>query len=275
MKNNVQKILIELNQSCNLNCEYCFYNDIGRSENSLNIEDIKSICDKYPNASEFYLTGGECTLNDSFDKIYKYLSEKGDVILFTNGLYFDKISNDSLVEILPYFNKIIITYDSEDKNYVLRKNLENRVLEAINNITSLNNEKLEVKICSNKYNLFNFEDTIKTLVKEGVKNISINYIKNITSSNKNFELNDQEVEGTFLLMDKYKEYFHEKNLSFMKEGYTKRFKNNVSCIAGDKFIYIDSSGTEYYCPSSNKLICDKKSTNCFGKHCINLWEMFI
>ena len=36
--NNCKKLLIEVNQTCNLNCTYCFYRDYGRVSNSLSIE---------------------------------------------------------------------------------------------------------------------------------------------------------------------------------------------------------------------------------------------
>ena len=48
-----KKLLIEVNQTCNINCTYCFYRDYGRVKNFLNIEDIKKILEICPNADEF------------------------------------------------------------------------------------------------------------------------------------------------------------------------------------------------------------------------------
>ena len=51
-----KKILIEVNQTCNLNCTYCFYRDYGRNTKSLSLNSINEMLEKCPNAKEFYLT---------------------------------------------------------------------------------------------------------------------------------------------------------------------------------------------------------------------------
>lgn len=275
MNKDVKKILIETNQQCNLNCTYCFYNDIGRNDDFLTLNHIKKICEKYSNANEFYLTGGECTLNGEFQDIVDYLSSKGKITIFTNGLNFIKFDDLGLKNIVNKTHKFIITYDSNNPNYILRKGLEKNVVDSIKKILDIDKEKVEIKICLSKLNFNDFEITIKFLIKLGVKHISINYIKNIMNTNINFELSDEEINKTFLIINKYKKYFDKENIEFIQKSYKEKFKNSVQCIAGEKFIYIDCSGKVFYCPSSCKKIDDKKNNNCFGKHCINLWEMFI
>lgn len=271
----VKKILIETNQFCNLNCEYCFYNDFGRSNNYLGLSDIKTICNKYLNAREFYLTGGECTLNNQFIDIFDYLSNIGKVTLFTNGLNFEVMDRCIINKIMSNIKKIIITYDSISLEYSLRRNSERNVFNSIKKLLSIDNSKIEIKICLNKFNYSDFESTLLKLIEIGVKHFSINYIKNITSCTKNFELSIEEIKNTFLIVNKYKRFFNQNNINLIKKSYKCNFKNKVSCIAGKKFIYIDCFGKEFYCPSSCKMLSDQKETNCFGKHCINLWEMFI
>ena len=275
MNDNVEKILIELNQFCNLNCKYCFYNDIGRSETFINNKDIKKILLKYTNANEFYLTGGECTINEDFIKIINTLSKRGKVILFTNSLKFNEYTKTEINKIVDKINKFIITFDSINENYDLRIGKENNVLNSIKRLIDINAEKVEVKICLSKMNIFDFEKTILKLINIGVKHLSINYIKNITSCNINFELNELEIIDSFKIINKYKDFFNKENIKLIMNSYKKDFKNKVKCIAGDKFIYIDCFGNEYYCPSSMKKLDNKKDNKCFGKHCINLWEMFL
>ena len=55
-----KKVLVEVNQTCNLNCTYCFYRDYGRVTNGINIQNIDDLLENCPLADEFYLTGGEC-----------------------------------------------------------------------------------------------------------------------------------------------------------------------------------------------------------------------
>lgn len=271
MNEKIEKVLIETNQTCNLNCKYCFYNDIGRSNNILSLNDIKKIVKKYPNIKEFYLTGGECTLNDEFASIIECLSLNGKICIFTNGINFEKESNLKLINLI---DKMIITFDSNNEKYNLRNNKENLILENIKKIASINSNKLEVKICLNKLNNLDFESTIKLLINNGVKHLSINYIKNIKSNSMNFELSNEEILSTFKIIEKYIKYFDKENIDFIIKSYKNNFKNKVFCIAGIKFIYIDCHMNEYLCPSCNKCFNSTKNNDCFGIHCINLWEMF-
>ena len=272
---NVEKILIELNQFCNLNCSYCFYNDFGRSEKYLNLDDIKKICDKYSNANDFYLTGGECLLNDDFFLIVDFLIKRGKVTIFTNGIVLGELDKNVLEKLINKIEKVIITYDSSNPNYLLRKGYEEKVINGIKKVLDINNDKLETKICLNNLNFIDFEETINYLTKLGVKHLSINFIKNIKSNQTNFELSSEDIRKSFEIINRYKKYFNELNMELMETSYNNNFNNQVTCIAGDKFIYIDTFGKEFYCPSSCKCLDDKKDNHCFGKHCVNLWEMFI
>ena len=271
----IKKILLETNQFCNLNCAYCFYNDLGRSKNYLGLEDIKTICKKYYFADEFLLTGGECTLNKEFLGIIDFLSKRGKITIFTNGVDINRQSDEEINFLVSKLDKIIITYDSFSKSYNLRNSVELCVLGSIEKIVKLNPKKLEVKICLSKFNIFDFENTLKKLIKIGVTNFSVNYVKNIRNSNLDFQLSDDEVIENFNLIKKYSNYFNMCDNSFMHKSYELKFKNKVNCSAGKKFIYIDCNGNEYYCPSSTELFDVKspKERNCFGKHCICIWEL--
>lgn len=274
MNDKVKKILIEINQFCNLNCKYCFYNDFGRSKEFINNKDIKKIQNKYKNCEEYYITGGECTLNEDFMKIVNTLSKSSKVVLFTNGLMFNKYDNKTINTIVNKVSQFIITFDSVNETYKLRIGKENQVIDAIKRLVSIDRDKVVVKICLSKMNIIDFEETINKLLSVGVKHLSLNYIKNISSCNIDFELTDEDIIRSFDIINKYKKYFNKKNIEFIMNSYLNNFKNNVKCIAGDKFIYIDCFGNEYYCPCLGKKLDNKKNNKCFGKHCICIWEMF-
>jgi MoaA/NifB/PqqE/SkfB family radical SAM enzyme len=274
MNDEVKKILLEINQFCNLNCKYCFYNDIGRSKEFIDNKGVKNILKKFKNVEEVFLTGGEITLNKDFDKIVQTLSKKTQVSLFTNAILFNDYEESKLVDLTNNIKAYIITFDSINENYKLRIGKENQVISAIKRLVNIDPEKVIVKICLNKMNIIDFEETIIKLLDIGVKHLSLNYIKNIRSSNINFELTDEEVIKSFDIINKYKEYFNKENIEFIMNSYIKKFKNKTKCIAGINFIFIDCFGNEFYCPSSNKKFDNKKDNNCFGKHCVCIWEMF-
>ncbi len=87
---NFTTVFIESNQLCNLNCEFCFYRDYGRMKQQLSLNFLKPIIEKFSNLEKFFITGGECTLNEDIIHIVEYLSSKGEVYIFTNGYLLDK-----------------------------------------------------------------------------------------------------------------------------------------------------------------------------------------
>ena len=70
---NFTTVLIELNQLCNLNCEFCFYRDYGRIEEQLSLNSLKSIVERFPTLDNFFITGGECTLNKAYGRMCKFI----------------------------------------------------------------------------------------------------------------------------------------------------------------------------------------------------------
>lgn len=272
----VKKILLETNRFCNLNCAYCFYNDIGRGKNYLSYENIKEICKKYPLADEFLLTGGECTIHKEFYKIVDFLNQRGKVSVFTNGIIIGEKDDCEIEGLINKLDKIVVTYDSCSPSYNLRQGVELRILKSIRRIASVQAEKLEVKVCLSKFNISDFEETLKKLIENGVKKFSVNYVKNIKNSNLDFQISDDEVIKNFALINKYSKYFDMSDNRFIHESYKLNFQNEVDCSAGRTFIYIDCNGKEYYCPSSTKLFSIKspQKHDCFGKHCICIWELF-
>ena len=109
---NCKKILIEVNQTCNLNCTYCFYRDYGRTKQSITIDNIRELLKKCPIANEFYLTGGECFTSPIIEEIIGMLSQRGKVIVFTNGVMLNKYDKDKLINVVHNVDRFIISFDS-------------------------------------------------------------------------------------------------------------------------------------------------------------------
>ena len=270
----MKKILVELNQTCNLNCEYCFYKDYGRKKSHLNLNKlIKLGIEKY---DVIYLTGGEPFLNQDIYNILKYLYQKQKkIIVFTNGTLLLKKSEKEIEEILKYLDKIIITLDSLESTYTLRELSEQEnIKKIIDIILKICKEKLEIKIGVNKLNILTLEETINYLTKKGVKNLSFNLIHNIKTCEKNIQLKEEKEYNYFLfIMNKYIKFFNEKSVIAFNKYLKSDFDFHIkTCICGEKFEFMDCDGNFYFCPANLKN--NIKKINCFSEECINLWEMF-
>ncbi len=108
--NFIYSLHLELNYNCNLKCKHCF-NPKNINEYSINFETAKKIIDD-AYSSDIYsiaLTGGECTINNDFLKIAKYIKEKNihlDILTNAQKLYDDKNLYNELLNIYPKSFKI-------------------------------------------------------------------------------------------------------------------------------------------------------------------------
>lgn len=269
----MKKILIELNQNCNLNCEYCFYKDYGRKNEALTVENL--IEKNIQNYDVIYLTGGEPFLNKDIKNILFYLNKiNKKVSIYTNGIILNKMNDIEFKENLNLLDEIVITLDSFNKDYNLRENSEKEVLECIEKIVDFCREKLKVKIGINLYNLEELEMIVENLLKKGVQSITFNLIHDIKKSDKSMQISsDDEFTKMFFILKKYKKYINESLIIDFYDYYKKKSKDLIKkCICGEKFFFMDCEGKEYSCPAN--LDEEKNKSKCFSEECINLWEMF-
>lgn len=274
---NCKKLLIEVNQKCNLNCTYCFYRDYGRNNQELSIRKLKETLNDLPNVKEFYLTGGECFLAKDIGKMIKYLSELGEVITFSNGTVLNTLSKQDLIEIVNLVSRFIITYDSNDfENFKCRRKLD-ETFSLLKKMVSINSNKLEVKVCITKYNYSYIDEIFKYLIDNGVKNLSTNLVFDIKNSEIKHEVDDiQDLRMVFSVIDKYKDYFNKNYIEVLKEFYLNNIiTEKYPCIADREYLFMDCLGDLLICPGNKKQIGDRGDwKKCFSKECINEWEMF-
>ena len=273
---NCKKILIEVNQTCNLNCTYCFYRDYGRTSNSISIENIEELLINCPQIEEFYLTGGECFTSPIIEEIIKKLSSYGKVIAFTNGVVLNRYDDEKLKEIVDKVNTFIITFDSFDtENYICRDKLS-ETINTIRKILSINPEKVEVKVCITEYNYNNLEDIFLKLISEGVKYLSINFIFDIKNSDLHHEVTELEkLKKIFKIIEKYSQYFNTNYIEELYDLYINHIINEkFPCQADQEYFFLDSSNNYSICPGNCKKIGDRGDwKKCFSKECANEWEI--
>lgn len=81
----------EITNRCNLNCPFCYIHNHTHCED-ISFETAKPYIDEMISMGliRATLTGGECTLNKDFKKIYKYFKENGVLVdVYTNGILLD------------------------------------------------------------------------------------------------------------------------------------------------------------------------------------------
>jgi len=274
--NNCKKILIEVNQTCNLNCTYCFYRDYGRVSESLSLDNIKEMLKKCPNADEFFITGGECFTSKYIDEIIDLLHKNGSVIVFTNGIILGKYDENRFKQVVNNVDRFIISFDTFNfDNYVCRKNLDN-TLETIKRILEYDPLKLEVKVCISHYNIDDLQEIFKGLIDLGVKYLSVNFVFDIKNSKINHEIkNYEKLVEIFNIIDKYKLYFNDKYIQVLKDLYLKNIVNEkFPCLADDSYYYLDCTNNYLICPGNCKKIGQRGNfKECYSKECANEWEI--
>lgn len=110
-----------LGNSCNLNCDFCFW-DTRMSDISLDIKNkiINQIAQS--GIKKVTISGGEPFCNDNLLEVLEYLyKQKVEIILHSNGL---KINKFLAQKVAPFISRISLTMDAIDINtqILMRKN---------------------------------------------------------------------------------------------------------------------------------------------------------
>ncbi len=271
-----KKLLIEVNQTCNLNCSYCFYRDYGRTKNNISINNIDEMLLICPNVEEYYLTGGECFTSPVIELIIEKLSTKGKVIVFTNGIILNSYELGKLKNIVNHVDRFIISFDSFDfENYVCRKKLD-QTINSIKKILNIDSEKVEVKICVNLYNINDVEKTFNDLILLGVKYLSVNFVFDINNSNLKHELKElTQLKKVFDIIYQYKKYFNINYIDMLYDLYINhKINDKFPCLADKEYYYLDCNNKYLICPGNCKKLGKRDDwKKCFSKECANEWEM--
>ena len=271
-----KKILIEVNQTCNLNCTYCFYRDYGRTTKSLTIDNINELLKKCPIADEFYLTGGECFTSPIIEDIIEKLSQKGKVITFTNGVMLNKYDENRILNVVNNVDRFIISFDSFDfENYFCRKKLD-QTISTIKKILKIDANKVEVKVCITQYNYNYIEEIFVQLVKMGVEFLSVNFVFDIQRSDVKHEVKEISVlKNIFNIIYKYKKYFNVDYIDMLYDLYINdKINDNFPCLADQEYYYLDSTNQYLICPGNCKKLGKRGNwKECFSKECANEWEI--
>lgn len=113
-------LFIELTNSCNFNCKFCYVNENNQSKYIVpSFLELKPILDFCIENGLLYctLSGGECLTYKDFGMLYKYLKENGVLVsIFTNGYLIDETLINLLKKYKPFRLEISI-YGIDNRSY--------------------------------------------------------------------------------------------------------------------------------------------------------------
>lgn len=237
---------IELNNSCNLQCQCCYAESA--KKNSLSRNDLQKIAKQLRSAGVIFVlfTGGEIFLRkDVFEILNDFKQHNFALEIKTNGLLLDETAINKLTN-LSLFNLQISIYDTKDRfsEFAGRHYSFNRLLENINLMVR---QKIPVSlsVLVGKHNINDLEKYHDVLRKTEVKEIFYSpYItpqRNNAGKEKNFRLSRKEMDEKFYpFLEKIDGFIHIKK-------YRDRCKGEPVCYAGREQISIDPEGTVFPC----------------------------
>ena len=211
----------EITNRCNLNCPFCYihnhvyYNDVL-------FETAKPYLDEMISSGliRATLTGGECTLNKDFERIYRYLKENGVLVdVYTNGILLN--------------NNIFALFDEYPPNRV-----EMTIYDSINNQPKPYENALKLK-----------NNNINVLVKFTVTTTTLQYFKEVRAwcSTNEFSFKfDTDISDAFdeSHTNKYQIELSEKVRLDRSRANNKSSKKDMTCFscgAGNVSYHINSN----------------------------------
>ena len=161
-----KKVVLELTNSCNLNCEHCFYrqNEKYNSNSFLKKSEAFSLIDKFKkdNIEKLVLTGGEPTIHPDFLDIARYAKKNiSKVTLCSNGVISNQILEDEIINL--NFDTYTVSIDSHiDMVHNKFRGGEGALLKVKNFTKKLkdSNKNISIHIALHPGNLNHVEETI-------------------------------------------------------------------------------------------------------------------
>lgn len=163
-KRKINYFYLHLTRKCNLACEYCYNKEILNKDSNLSFDEWVKVIDKLnlDSDSHVVLTGGEVLMRNDLVDICKYISKyKCFLEILTNGILLDK-----QMEVLDYVNDIVISMDSMDNKYTVRKNTKvDKLISNLKQIDHKYKDKILIRSVLTKFNQDQIEQ-MKTFVNE-------------------------------------------------------------------------------------------------------------
>lgn len=240
----LDEILIEVSQNCNLNCIMCGFGYLNnRKDKFMSFETFKSIFEQLK-AKRIRLNGrGESTIHPDFVKILDYSADKASLNLFSNGNYINDEINERFIR---YKVQLFYSIDAPTKVTLEKIRKGVKYERVIHNLLMQKNNSVRPFICFTLQEE-NF-DLIEDIAKFAIK-YNCNLIYNVVRRDVGYEL--------FLdLVSKSIEYLQD-SLSKVKVLFSDNdlIVNIPDQIAGYKIFDTSTTcGSKAECPAIDKEI---------------------
>ncbi len=260
-KEDLSQATVSLTKRCNLNCIWCFERSDQFQTDFLNLEQIKSIFDKFHDygIKSINLTGGEPLIRPDIADVLHYAFDKFENVNMTsNGLLIDE--NNSKMFKNENF-RITISVDGSKKIHekIRGKGTFDRLLEKIR-ILKNNNLRFAIQTTVSQLNLDQIDFLVGFAKEYNAEMLSFSRMKSV-GRGKLF--------SKFSLTPQQNKDLAEKIVSLSEKGEKIRYKESLMCIlrpemielsrkhphavlggcrAGFESIYIDHDGSIFPCP---------------------------
>lgn len=198
-----------IENSCNLNCIYCF----AENKNNCSMANYKNVVDNILTLDPLtiILTGGEPTLNKKIGGIIEYIGDKAFTIIDSNG------TTECWEEIIPKLKNSLVRFSIDSLNCDIIKIVrpskiidatENQIEIITKNIKLLrdNNIPVIIQTVMTKYNTEELEEIYNYLLELGVQRWYISAVKYSDKCKNNYNdicLNEEEIEKVKEKIDKF------------------------------------------------------------------------
>ena len=253
----LERIFLELTQNCNLNCRHCYLDAYsswkGGNKNELNTRDIKRLVDLADKLGvwRFDLTGGEVFLREDLFEILEYLNKKNMIVhIFTNGTLLDSKKIEKLSQIRN-IHRIILSLDGH--NAALHdsfRRVSGSFEKTVTAIKQLEEKgmKTTINVSISRYNYQFIPEMVEYLRKSFKASFRLAPVLG-TGRGKGFL---KDIDKDVVIKEYIKQLqcmFDGNIINFIKFSPSYVPNLNTYCGIGEEFIFINSCGEIYLCPS--------------------------
>lgn len=272
--NYLKTICLVLNNSCNLNCQYCFANrgKYDKPNEQMNFDKAKEAldnlirCVRSNNGKEITIAffGGEPLLSFGLiKKIVKYMENTADDLLCQYMI----TTNGTLItpKIAEFFetNKFNVTISidgDETQHNTFRKYINGKgsyfaVLNAINMFKNKSQINARITVASHNTDIYR---AITSIVDLGIKRITFALDYNISISDyKKFECSFKQLIDKYIADIKSGKYYDITNITSILTSIVLHRRCKSHCNAGISYITLSADAKYYRCPRfvGTKLFC--------------------
>jgi len=282
------EVAISINNSCNLNCSYCFNKKSESDGENLSIKILRSFLKECKNAGilNISITGGEpfyrSNVFDILDEIPKNIS----FVIKSNGTLIDK-SYARKLKNYDNLKSVGVSLDGPSSSVNDKTRGKGVFKQVLNSLKNLNKSGICFGIMTtvNRNNMNKIQELIKFGEKVNAKNVSFNrpIYAGSGKATSEFMFNSNEIaELAFKMRDLYKKYgkfisvgewlnrakLEELKEKFINDNYKNQNIEYTGCDMGSTCLYVKSNGDVTPC----SFISDFSCGNIKDESLLDIWK---